>query len=94
MPADQVPFFELADTFTILARGTCVTGHVTGLVHAGDSMRSGDQVTLIKGVEQHPVIGADTRTDRRPIGLLVEGDEGDYLRGTHWLITPKSDDAG
>lgn len=76
----MTPFFELVDTFVITGRGTVVTGHVTGLVRAGDHMRSGDQRTEIRGVERHLVHGADTETRRRKVGLLVEGAPSDYHR--------------
>jgi hypothetical protein len=81
--------FELEDMFFITGRGTCVTGWVTGLVHAGDTMTSGEQTTQIRGVERHPTMNADTRIDRRTVGLLVEGALEDYAPGTRWVIEPK-----
>jgi hypothetical protein len=85
--------FELVDVFFITGRGTAVGGWVTGLVHAGDTMTSGEQTTLIRGVERHPTMNAEKRTERRTVGLLVEGALEDYVPGTRWVIEPKESDA-
>lgn len=83
-------FFEVVDMFTIKGReGVVLTGPIIGLVHVGEEMKCGDRTVKIKGVERHPVPGADKKTERRPVGLLVDGTPEDYERGSSWTIKRK-----